>query len=52
MPFKLTKTSSDIFPWGKSVQFNGTNQWLTVATDTTGVGTARNELAAAGYSLT
>ena len=29
MPFKLTKTTPANLPWGKSVQFNGTNQYLT-----------------------
>jgi hypothetical protein len=30
MPFKLTRTTPTNLPLGRSVQFNGTNQWLTV----------------------
>jgi len=30
MPFKYTKTTPANLPWGKSVQFNGTNQYLSV----------------------
>jgi hypothetical protein len=31
MPFKYTKTTPANLPWGKSVRFNGTNQYLTTA---------------------
>ena len=31
MPFKLTKTSSDILPWGRSVSFNTTSYISTPA---------------------
>ena len=30
MPFKLTKTTPANLPWGRSVLFNGTNQYLSV----------------------
>ena len=34
MPFKLTKTTPANLPWGRSVLFNGTNQWLTAPNNT------------------
>jgi hypothetical protein len=34
MPLKLTKTTLVDLPWGRSVQFNGTNQWLTAPNNT------------------